>query len=224
MQRRKFIAGVGSLAAAGAAGIGTGAFSSMSASRDADVDVVTDSNGLIALNAGAGADGRVSEVDGELGIDFTSSEGGQGVNVDSRYQVGVFDDKSWAVPDGALEVASSGTAALEIVNQDSANHTVDIGYECDANDIGNATIYFQFWHDHDTGITHHTIGGRSGNRKISGTDTEAYLSDEGQEIPKSGDPFAPGDTIGGVVLVDTRDVSMAPSDLDLSGTLTVLAE
>ena len=212
---------MGSLAAAGAAGIGTGAFSAMSAGRSADVNVVNDSDGLIALTVGDGADGRVSVDDGELGISFTSDNGGQGVNKNSRYQVGVFEDKGWAVPDGALEVASSGTPAFEIVNQDTSNHEVDIEYDCDAHDIGNATVFFQLWHAHGTGVKHYTIGGRSGARKITGTDTSAALSDENQEIPKGGAPYAPGDTIGGAMLVDTRNVTMDPADLDLSGTLTV---
>jgi hypothetical protein len=51
MDRRKFIAGLGSLTAAGAAGIGTGAFSSAEAERTVDVAVTTDNNALLGLFA-----------------------------------------------------------------------------------------------------------------------------------------------------------------------------
>jgi hypothetical protein len=50
MQRRKFIAGMGSLAAAGAAGIGTGAFSTVNAERSVSVSTAADSEALLALD------------------------------------------------------------------------------------------------------------------------------------------------------------------------------
>lgn len=227
MQRRKFIIGTGALMAGGAAAIGTGAYSAAEMDRNADIDVVNDANGLLALVPGDGADGRVyeSENPGELTIDFTSSQGGQGVNVDSRYQVGVFSQKGWATPDGALQVEPY-EPAFRIVNNDTAEHTIDVGYECDAEDIGNATVFFQFYHESDVNVhnRHYSIGGRSTSRPITGTDTSAFLSDDGQEVPKNAaDSFGPGDALGGVIFVDTRSVTIDPDDLDLSGTLTVRA-
>lgn len=50
MQRRKFIAGVGSLAAGAAAVTGTGAFTSVSANRAAQVNIAGDSSALLALD------------------------------------------------------------------------------------------------------------------------------------------------------------------------------
>ncbi|UWG46456.1 DUF1102 family protein [Halanaeroarchaeum sp. HSR-CO] len=50
MQRRKFLATVGSLAAGSAAAIGTGAFESASATRNVTVEVEEDASAWIALN------------------------------------------------------------------------------------------------------------------------------------------------------------------------------
>jgi hypothetical protein len=55
MQRRKFIASVGSIAAAGAAAMGTGAFTSVSADRSVSVNVAGDDAALLALDASSGA-------------------------------------------------------------------------------------------------------------------------------------------------------------------------
>jgi hypothetical protein len=91
MQRRKFIAGMGSLAAAGAAGIGTGAFTTSSSARTVDVNVASDSNGFVEISAqnetyASGTD------DGQLELDFNSDSGlgifngdAQGLNPDSTF-------------------------------------------------------------------------------------------------------------------------------------------
>jgi hypothetical protein len=50
MQRRKFIAGVGSLAAAGAVGIGTGAVTQQQSTRAVDASVVADDEGLLQFD------------------------------------------------------------------------------------------------------------------------------------------------------------------------------
>ena len=88
MDRRKFVIGVGSLAAGGAAAMGTGAFSAAQLdNRNVDIGVSTDESALIGLRAGE--DELVTQdSDGKLDIDFTSSNGGDGVNPDSTYQVG----------------------------------------------------------------------------------------------------------------------------------------
>jgi len=49
MQRRKFIAGMGSLAAAGGAAIGTGAFTSVQADRTVSVEVAGDASAYLAI-------------------------------------------------------------------------------------------------------------------------------------------------------------------------------
>jgi hypothetical protein len=86
MERRKFIAGLGSLTAAGAAGISTGAFSSMEASRDVEINVTGDGSGYLQLRGTAQSNGRFVETteDGEMYLDFgDSGNSGSGVNVNS---------------------------------------------------------------------------------------------------------------------------------------------
>jgi hypothetical protein len=86
MQRRKFIAGMGSLAAAGAAGIGTGAFTSVSADRTLTVDVAGDASAYLALEPSDGPNAEFATETGDtLEINFTDSEeGGSGLNEDAR--------------------------------------------------------------------------------------------------------------------------------------------
>jgi len=110
MERRKFMIGVGSLAAGGAAAIGTGAVSQFnSGDRHINVETVGDAQAYIALQRpddGLSDDGDtrngnfVEFNDDKLGLDFTSdnptsarsgdpqegnSLGGTGVNPDSTY-------------------------------------------------------------------------------------------------------------------------------------------
>jgi len=83
MQRRKFIAGVGSLAAGAAAVTGTGAFTSVQAERSVSVNVASDPNAYLALKPIG--DRASTDTDGELQLDFSSSNtGSQGLNQNAR--------------------------------------------------------------------------------------------------------------------------------------------
>ena len=87
MERRKFIAGLGSLTAAGAAGIGTGAFTSANATRTATVKAVGDTNAFLGMNPVD--DDRASYANnGEIEFDFQSGEGGDtyGLNKNATTQ------------------------------------------------------------------------------------------------------------------------------------------
>ena len=99
MQRRKFLATVGSLAAGSAAAIGTGAFTTASADRQMEVRVASDSSGYIGL---FDTDSPYSSVNnGQITLDFSEVEGqgegpgigtfdkGKGLNPDSTFH---FDD------------------------------------------------------------------------------------------------------------------------------------
>jgi hypothetical protein len=91
MQRRKFIAAMGSLTAAGAAGLGTGAFTSVQADRSVSVETADDNDAFLAFETGSatnadyasGADsGAVSiNIDDDAGLD------GSGVNKDGTTQI-----------------------------------------------------------------------------------------------------------------------------------------
>jgi hypothetical protein len=117
MERRKFVIGLGSLAAGGAAATGTGAFSAAQIDgRETNIEVSSDENALIQLIPGDEVDGvtdstvddRVGTEDGQLYISFDSDQGGNGINPNSVYQVG--------------SIGEQGENALS--NLDSANNGI----------------------------------------------------------------------------------------------------
>ncbi|WP_380679440.1 hypothetical protein [Salinigranum sp. GCM10025319] len=82
MQRRKYLAALGSLAAGGAAIGGTGAFSSVRAERDIDVAVAGDSTAYLGLDASISP--YAQQVGNQLVLKFdgsTSGQDGDGLNV-----------------------------------------------------------------------------------------------------------------------------------------------
>jgi len=93
MERRKFLIGMGSLAAGGAAATGTGAFTSQTLSdRQVTAEVTADSNGMVGLEAGSLP--SVSETgSGDLQLDL-SGDDGEGINIDSTYTWGDHDNPS----------------------------------------------------------------------------------------------------------------------------------
>jgi len=206
---------MGSLAAGGAAAMGSGAFTAMSAERDADINVVADDSGLIALVDEQPGD-TVHQTDnpGELAIDFSGMSGDAGVNVNSRYQLGEFADKGWALPDDPLAVNTGSNVmedpAFSIVNNDTVNHEITVSYDIDQSDIGGARVYWQF----EDEARQYTID-------LTGTTTSGSATIDG----KGADPAPePGDAVGAALFIDTRDYNGDPDDLDLSGTLTVSAD
>jgi hypothetical protein len=85
VRRRTFIAGLGSLTAAGAAAVGTGAFTSMSADRSVDVAVADDADALLSLTPvpGSANAAYVSTDGGTLRVDISDGNDGvlgEGVN------------------------------------------------------------------------------------------------------------------------------------------------
>jgi hypothetical protein len=80
MQRRSYLAAVGSVAAAGAAAVGTGAFSYTQAERGIGVDVAGDANGYLGLEATGPHAEMTSDGRLELNFDGSSSATGTGVN------------------------------------------------------------------------------------------------------------------------------------------------
>lgn len=94
MNRRKFVAGLGALAASGGAAIGTGAFTSVTANRTVSVNVSDEAQAYLGIEQGPAPNGDfASEASGtgEVAMDFNDSittdpEGsGTGVGQDSTY-------------------------------------------------------------------------------------------------------------------------------------------
>ncbi|WP_157884761.1 hypothetical protein [Halorubrum aethiopicum] len=163
MERRKFVIGVGSLAAGGAAATGTGAFTSAVVPRSADVTVQNDSNAYLQLEAGGarGVGDRIGQENGELYIDFDDEATGSGVNDNARYQIGamnddalgdgisfesLYDDDSTpaAAGDGEPYVESSDTDQSAFVVRNMSGQTLDleIGMNTASANAG-ATVYLQ---------------------------------------------------------------------------------
>jgi hypothetical protein len=95
MQRRKFIAAMGSLAAGGAAATGTGAFTSVSARRNVSISVAADNNAYLQMeeletsNAEAFVDGSGGRSNTLSILIGETDDGGKGVN---EQAVTFFDD------------------------------------------------------------------------------------------------------------------------------------
>jgi hypothetical protein len=138
MQRRKYLAAIGSLAAGGAAGIGTGAFTSATIpDRQLSVNVNGDAKSMVALVPGDDDDVSIND-DNQLTLDL-SGENGEGVNINSRYEWG-----DWANPDG--------DPAFTIRNDDTQDYMFKMEYFFDdpswitANNpgVGNDQSFVEF--------------------------------------------------------------------------------
>ena len=208
MERRTFLIGIGSLAAGSAAAVGTGAFTTL-AERESTIDVVNDTGGLIGLYAGNSERVTING-DGVLEIDFTSTNGGSGVAIDSRYQIGGmwggdYNDYGGigSQTDPARPIGSNPDAAFWAVNQDTTTQDVTLSYE--APDAGDSLIVFSLAvgkpAENATGyVPALVVGGTHGTADSASATLE------------------PGQYLAAGILVDTRDGSTGD---DLSGTLTV---
>ena len=110
VERRKFVLGVGALAAGGAAAMGSGAFDSASLNdRNADIEVTADQYAFLALRTTGSADsGKYASYEDDrlsINLDGDASGGGGGVAENSDYY---FD------------------SLFEIVNQGSEEATITI--------------------------------------------------------------------------------------------------
>jgi hypothetical protein len=92
MNRRKFLATLGTAAAGTSAAVGTGAFTGVSADRSVSVEVADDADALLTMEPSSGPNGEYAETtgDGTIALAFTDTDaGGTGLGTDSTYQ---FDD------------------------------------------------------------------------------------------------------------------------------------
>ncbi|MFD1641404.1 DUF1102 domain-containing protein [Halohasta litorea] len=124
MQRRKFVVGVGSLAASGAAAMGTGAFTSVTASRNVDVAVANDSAAYLGLSSTGGANEEYVTDDGSSGtlsIDLDAGQsvagGGDGVNPNALTEI-----------DHLFQITNQGTQSVDVSLSKSGDNTDLIGF------------------------------------------------------------------------------------------------
>ena len=142
MERRKFVVGLGALAAGSSAAVGTGAFTAMEAGgRDADINIVNDENALLALQAGPTE--LVGQEDGQLYIDLDLEDNGDGVNPNSTYAVGGLGGGN--VPLGDQDIPQledsdiittdpniNQAPAFRVVNQTTQAQPVEIYYDANS--------------------------------------------------------------------------------------------
>ena len=118
MERRKFVVGLGALAAGTSAAVGSGAFSAaLIDDRDANITVSADGDALLALRPGYDLveDGTVSGDfvgydSNQLEIDLsgeTEDGASSGVNVNSTYQLGAIADDTKSALDSQTAVDDS---------------------------------------------------------------------------------------------------------------------
>ena len=88
MQRRKFIASIGSVAAGAAAVTGTSAFSSVEADRDVSVNVEGDSKAYLQIEPTSGATFAEDKDNGLIKFDFDSNSDASGNGLNANADTG----------------------------------------------------------------------------------------------------------------------------------------
>jgi hypothetical protein len=218
--RRRFLIGLGTLAAGGAAVLGTDAFSSVDAERTASIQVAGDASALLELAPAPAGSEYVEITDGTVGIDVDgTSAGAQGVN-----------QNAVTVVDRLIEVTNRGTTEVTVgfiddlvVERDTTYGSNPTGWAY----AGDTDAYIVLWGPYATGIpaddaiekenlTTTGFTGPGGSGLVS--DIYAYeYETEGNRTAAPGESLYIGGTI------DTRDDTLAggpPSELDDTFTLS----
>ncbi|GAB7014224.1 DUF1102 domain-containing protein [Halolamina salina] len=186
MERRKFIAGLGSLTAAGAAGIGTGAFTSVQADRSLSIQTAGDANAFLSITKAeddngdvyANAQEYVDISNGEVSLDFTQVEdtanaSASGINKNAK-----------TIFDRLLDVTNNGTQDVEFWIES------DLIVSSPNSDDGFLGVYSE---DSDDGLGFDYANGSWGKVTLSPGET---LEDIGVYIPKG---HSTGDLSGGTL-------------------------
>jgi hypothetical protein len=201
VKRRKFLVGLGALAAGSGAAMGTGAFTSASIpDRQVSVQVDGDASSQIALVAGDDPD--ISQQNGQLTMDLSGADG-EGVNINSRY--------TWGDPENPAD-----DHAFKIVNNDDSGKSYAMKMEYHFDDLG--------WIDERQGqsfLKFQLFGGFGGNSRTYPDQRGSYnrdyaLGGPGDESPVGSRRFESGEEWYVVVTVDTTG-EYASTDDKLSG-------
>ena len=207
MERRKFVVGLGSLAAGGAAAMGTGAFTSVQADRGLTVNTRYNSDALLGLQ-------KMDTPNGNAYIESpgASGSGSNGIAIDLGDSDGdpVGNNGAYGVNGNAYTIIRD---LIKIKNQ--GTQTVYVHFE-------NAPDKVRFFHDDPTFKKGEDGGDYTGNLSTPGTgrfqpdDPDASESNNYFKLPDLG----PGDSLSNVgLLVDTRD-----GNVQTNGEVTIVAE
>lgn len=229
MERRKFVVGLGALAAGGSAAVGSGAFTAMEADgRDATIDVVNDADALLGLEAGDST--LVTDTGGsggELEIDFTSEEGGQGVNPNSIYQVGGLggvetdpDSPLGALTEGDVDFPGSINDesiaveyAFKVKNQTGSDQPVQLAYDATEDPFPDNAAVFMIA---TAGSQEEALAASVDNDERRGS---LYWKDD---VPGTSD-IGSGEAEHVTIMVVVEDLDPSEDKTDLGGTITVRA-
>ena len=123
MERRKFVIGLGSLAAGGAAATGTGAFTETTAERDGEINIQNDANAFLGIKPGqypnsqyvkTGGTGNSAEGEVYIEMNGNSPGAGSGVNINAT-----------TTYDSMLQVTNQAGARKEVwITHSSFNNRV----------------------------------------------------------------------------------------------------
>jgi hypothetical protein len=233
MRRRKLLAGLGSLAAGGAAVMGTGAVTSVNANRTVDVEIAGDDSAYLRLDDvdSHNSNAFVNTDDGEVSFDFGSENSdvfGDG-----------FNSNSVTVLDQLLRVGNlSGGGSGSPAQNNELDFSVDFA-DLDLSDGNGGQAYVALQvvtvgntgnpksaGNRDTNQNQNVAfnaGSENINGSYSGFNGQNALSDYTPEPW----PLSVGEVIELDMIVDTRDFdppSGTSFPLDTSGTVKFIAE
>ncbi len=208
MERRKFIAAVGSVAAGGAAAVGTGAFTNVEASREVDVEVAGDSQAYLALRVaaddgtrGANSEAYVDDSGDEVSFDFSGSNS----NVDGNG----FNPRAITRINNILEVANQGTQ--------SAFLSVDLaGLDLSDGSGNQAYVALEVADGFDGSVLNDNVAFDS---DTPGSNVGGVVPDPTADGPHE---LGQGDSVVLNLVVDTTDFQN--SDVSTSGDVTFIAD
>ncbi|HKL28962.1 MAG TPA: hypothetical protein VJ898_06800 [Natrialbaceae archaeon] len=208
VKRRKFLIGLGAVAAGSAAAVGTGAFSSAAMpDRKVTVAIDDDANSQIGLVPGDDPDVTIGG-DGQLRLDLEGADG-EGVNINSVYTWGDHD-------------SPSDDYAFKIVNNDDQDYDdVVLTYGLDDDSwVDNSTTYNNESFIRFTAYGSGDPDGYWGSMKCPNNQL-GTPNPVSRNLPTSGPvDFEVGQELYIVVDVDTTGVD-ATMDDELAGALTV---
>lgn len=134
------------------AAIGATAYTSGTVERQSNVNVVSDDQGLIALEDGTSGNLVQQNSNGELTIDFTRNSAA-GVNTASHYELGNPSD-------------ASNQSAFNITNLDAESHDLTVSYTGADQGDADANIQFQIYDGSNTQVA--TVSEETTSATISG--------------------------------------------------------
>jgi hypothetical protein len=208
--RRKFLIGAGSLAAGGSALLGTAATTTFNLNdREVSANVVTDSDGAVALTDSDSAEDIINYTSDELEVDFSEAGGADGVNIGSVVTIGNMGTPS---NDSAFTITNQTTDAVNLTFQFEA----PTGEGFSANNNGS-TLKFALENTTNNDQTSLTVGAGSSVTTDGDSDSVVYSGTTAPSTVGAGEILA-------VALEVDADGTGSDTSEDLSGVLNITAE